>query len=410
MYIAVSGNLGSGKTTLAKGLARQFRCPFYPITPYDESYISDLFEQAERWTFEAQASFLLHKYNEIKKGLADGKLFVLDRTIYEDVEVFARKFHDDGVIDARSMELLEGIYRNLLASLPAPSIILWCACPPEICAQRLAQRPRRYQDRYPQDHLAKLDSKLALWLRTISKTPLLQIDTATIDFRQEESIRMLAYQIDQFVRNNREYDQPDLFFPSKADSSHKSSTALFNVVNSPERNQAQFPAGLLSRPKVYLAAPFTSMAQKRSLLVTGDQRLFLGDEYIDSVGGPYRKQLANLARAIESHGYRVLLPHRDINAWGKKAYPASEIADKCIEAVAGSDYFVGLIAESFGSHLELGVALGMSKPTLLLFADGIPTSFFGKGVMESGRVKTLRGRSVSELISKIRTRDILSTL
>ena len=65
MYLAVSGNLGSGKTTLANGLARQFGVFCYPRTRYNESYILDLYQDPTRWTFEAQASFLLHKYNEI---------------------------------------------------------------------------------------------------------------------------------------------------------------------------------------------------------------------------------------------------------------------------------------------------------------------------------------------------------
>ena len=106
----------------------------------------------------------------------------------------------------------------------------------------------------------------------------------------------------------------------------------------------------------------------------------------------------------------MLLPHRDINGWGKRAYPASEIAAKCLDAVAASDFVVALLAESFGSHLELGVALGLNKPSLILAVDKIPQSFFGKGLVESGRVRAIRAKSIAALISELRKEDKLATL
>ncbi len=411
MYIAISGNLGSGKTTIAKGLARQFHCPTYPQKPYDESYIADLFEQPERWTFEAQASFLIHKYNEIRMGLATRKLFILDRTIYEDVEVFTRKFHDDGVIDDRSMDLLEKIYRNLLPNLLPPALIVWCACPPDVCVERVAQRPRKYQASYPNDHLTKLDNRLAVWMRTITEVPVLRIDTVAVDFRDGEALRHLAFQIDEFMRRPQADEQADLFSVTDAPSAISSqSYPLIELVNQPQHAQRLFFGSLITPRTVYLAAPFTSRAKPRKLTTSAQQSLFPGDDYIENITGAYRRHLLGLSRAIEGHGYRVLLPHRDINAWGRKAYPPSEIANKCIDAVAGCDYFVGLIAESFGSHLELGVALGMSKPILLLFVDTIPTSFFGRGVLESGRVTTLRARNIPQLVSKLKKDDMLLSI
>jgi|GEM_PF-254621 deoxyadenosine/deoxycytidine kinase len=412
MYIAISGNLGSGKTTIAEGLARQFRCECYPKTRYDESYIVDLFQHPDRWTFEAQASFLMHKYNEIRSGLATGKLFILDRTIYEDMEVFARKFYEDGVLAPRSIELLSGIYGDLLQHLEPPALIIWCACPPDVCENRLPQRPRQYQKLYPKDHLVRLDKRLTDWISSVTDIPVLRVDTETVDFRQEGVLHEFAFQVDRFVSDEWQPNQPDLFISASLDypGSKPEHAPMFDIVNMPARGSNQLPKRLITPRTVYVAAPFTSRARTLKLGSRNGERLFVGDDHIENIAAGYRRQLRQLVHALEGHGYRALLPHRDINAWGHRAYPASEIATKCLDAVAGCDYFVGLIAESFGSHLELGVALGMDKPSLLLVADNIPVSFFGRGLVDSGRVRTLRGRSFSALIKELKRSDILATM
>jgi hypothetical protein len=411
MYIAVSGNLGSGKTTLAKGLARQFGCPAYPTTPYDETYINHLFSSPNRWAFEAQTSFLIHKYNEITKGLNRERLFVLERTISEDIEVFAKKFFDDGVIDARSMDLLQRIYDDLMPTLPSPSLILWCDCPDKICEERLASRPRQYQDRYPSDHITKLSRRLAAWIQSVKDVPVLKIDTTGVDYRTGNAIRRLAFEVDAFVRKRETYFQPDLFSGIHDQTiAQDAGKSLFEVVNSPSHLHDRFPATLIRQKTVYLAAPFSTKARRTILSNANDPRLFAKNEHVDLLTTYYRETLSNLCRAIESHGYRVFLPHRDINGWGQRTQSAADIARKCIEEVAKADYFVGIIAESFGSHLELGVALGMGKPSVVLVPTRVPLSFFGTGVASSGRVRVIEGRTIKDIVQTCRADDFLSRM
>jgi deoxyadenosine/deoxycytidine kinase len=409
MYIAISGNLGSGKTTLAKGLARELNCLVYPARPYDTTYIHDQLENPNRWTFEAQAAFLVHKCDAIREGTSRGRLFVLDRTIYEDLEVFAGRFYDDNMIDSRGMESLRRIYDDLVVNIDPPGIIIWCDCPPDLCAQRLKERPRQYQQMYPDDHLAKLQRKLADWLGSVIDIPLLRVDTATYDFREARAIQRLALQLDAFVGRLSSSNQLDLF-SSERSFVLREEADMFQVINVPEEAKPNILGRLIRSKKVYLAAPFTSRAGSRSLNMLTDQRLFGEAEYIDSIPRSYRTKLLKLVRALENYGYQVFLPHRDINRWGRRAYPPSEIATRCLDAITNCDYFVGLIGESFGSHLELGVALGMNKPSVLLFADNIPTSFFGSGVSATDRVRVLRGKNILDLASKLRENDILEGL
>lgn len=393
MYIAISGNLGSGKSTVAQGLARAFNCEVYPRRSYNKSYIDDLFKEPRRWTTEAQISFMVHKHDEIREGISRGQLFVLDRTFDEEVEVFAQRFHDDGTIDDRSMGLIRQLSGDLRSRLEPPALIIFCDCPVSICEARLTERPRSYQDSYPAGHLTMLDHKLKEWIASQASVPVLTIATDQVDYREQRSVSALAEEIDTQLTRVTSH-QLDLFDTSR--------------VSSTEENDARpkLTPSLLRRRQVYLAAPFTARAGRRILTSPGGD-LFAGSESVENIPTAYRRRLSALAKAIESHGYDVLLPHRDINRWGKRALPASEIAKRCLDAVAKADCFVGLIAESFGSHSELAYALGLGKPALVLVSDTEPTSFFGHGMAALPNIAVVRGKTIGSLTKILRQSDPL---
>jgi deoxyadenosine/deoxycytidine kinase/nucleoside 2-deoxyribosyltransferase len=392
MYIAVSGNLGSGKSTVAQGLARAFNCEVYPRRSYDKTYIVDLFREPQRWTTEAQISFMVHKHDEIREGLERHKLFVLDRTFDEEVSVFAERFHEDGTIDDRSIALIRQIADDLRDRLKPPSLIVYCDCPVGVCEDRLKVRQRSYQKDYPTGHLSMLAQKLTDWLERQPEGSVVTVDTNAIDFRDERNCVELARQIDALLTRVKS-NQLDLFDTGSP------------IYAADEHMRESYAPSLLRRRKVYLAAPFTARATKRMLSSPGEEGLFADAESVDNIPTSYRRRLSALARAIEAHGYDVLLPHRDINRWGKRSLPASEIAKRCLDAVAEADCFIGLIAESFGSHAELAYALGLGKPALVLMSATEPTSFFGNGMTSLPGVEVIEAETLSALTRMLRQSD-----
>lgn len=397
MYVAVSGNLGSGKSTVAHGLARAFNCEVYPRRSYNKSYIDDLFREPTRWTTEAQISFMVHKHDEIREGINRGRLFVLDRTFDEEVQVFAERFHDDGMIDDRSMGLIRQLAGDLGSRLEPPALIVFCDCPVSVCEERLRDRPRSYQDSYPPNHLMMLDGKLKEWIARQAGVPVVTIATDQIDYRDQKNATALAGEIDAQLTRVAS-SQFDLFDTSRVSSTEE---------NDDRRRRA---TSLVRQRQVYLAAPFTARAGRRPLTSPGGGDLFAGSESVENIPTAYRRRLSALAKAIQSHGYDVLLPHRDINRWGKRALPASEIAKRCLDAVAEADCFVGLIAESFGSHSELAYALGLRKPALVLVSDTEPTSFFGHGMTALPNIAVVRGRTIGSLTKILRQSDPLKLM
>ena len=156
MYICVSGNLGSGKTTLAKNLGALLGWQVVPTSSYDGSYLIDLFSNPSRWAFEAQSAFLLHKFRHIANALKHERPFIVDRSMSEDVHVFCKYFHVNNLMEARSYELLSNLYQILAPQIELPAITIFCQSSAEVCQERALKRKREYQNLYPADHFAQL--------------------------------------------------------------------------------------------------------------------------------------------------------------------------------------------------------------------------------------------------------------
>jgi len=136
-----------------------------------------------------------------------------------------------------------------------------------------------------------------------------------------------------------------------------------------------------SYPIAYIAAPFTSAASPVKRKSKNTELLFdfdLPHGIIEK--GVFRNTLNSISRFMKGLGFSVILPHKDINKWGKKILEANEVFDSCTRAVRSCDVFVGLLGFSHGSHYEFGLAMGLNRPAIVISSEDFEDSFISKGV------------------------------
>src|SRR5260221_9582404 len=116
-FIAVAGNVGVGKSTLVQFLTTQFGGePFYE--PVDTNpYFTKFFKDMRRWAFHSQVYFLTHKFRIHQAVQQKQGLVVVDRTIYEDAEIFAKGLYRDGNMDEDDFRLYWDLYEAMRQSL-----------------------------------------------------------------------------------------------------------------------------------------------------------------------------------------------------------------------------------------------------------------------------------------------------
>ena len=113
MHIAIAGNIGSGKTTLAGLLAKHYGRTHHYEDVDDNPYLNDFYEDMQRWSFNLQIYFLNSRFSQILKIRKSEKTIVQDRTIYEDAYIFATNLHSMGLMSTRDFDNYSTLFKTM---------------------------------------------------------------------------------------------------------------------------------------------------------------------------------------------------------------------------------------------------------------------------------------------------------
>jgi len=189
--IAIAGNIGAGKSTLVEFLARTYDIePFYE--PNDQNpYLPSFYEDMSRWAFHSQIYFLSSKFQLHQALDRQGGVVALDRTIFEDAEIFATALHKMGHIDKRDWGTYWGFYETILEAIRPPDLLIYLRCPMRSLRRRIKLRGREMEQDVPLSYLKRLERLYDGWLANYTMSEVLILDTGSLDYAGD-----LLYQLD----------------------------------------------------------------------------------------------------------------------------------------------------------------------------------------------------------------------
>lgn len=181
-FIAIAGNIGTGKSTLLEFLTRSYDIsPFYE--PNDANpYLPDFYKDMKRWAFQSQLYFLSNKFRIHQEADRLPGVVIQDRTIFEDAEIFATALHQMRKIDKRDWETYQAFYQNILRAINPPDLMIYLHCPMRTLRQRIRLRGRRMEQDIPLAYLKRLQRLYDEWIGTYSLGEILVLDTGKLDF------------------------------------------------------------------------------------------------------------------------------------------------------------------------------------------------------------------------------------
>ena len=196
MHLAIAGNIGSGKTTLTRLLAKQMKWKPYYESVDDNPYLDSFYDDMKRWSFNLQVYFLNSRFRQVVEIRKSNKTIIQDRTIYEDAYIFAPNLHEMNLMTTRDFDNYISLFELMSSFIEAPDLLIYLRANVSTLVSQIAQRGRDYEESIRIDYLKKLNERYDQWISGYDQGKLLIIDVDDIDFTNNpEDLGMIIEKI-----------------------------------------------------------------------------------------------------------------------------------------------------------------------------------------------------------------------
>ncbi len=182
MHIAIAGNIGAGKTTLTRLLAKHYKWEAHFEDVLENPYLEDFYNKMERWSFNLQIYFLNSRFRQIIDIREGGKDIIQDRTIYEDAYIFAPNLHAMGLMTNRDFENYRSLFDLMEDVVEGPDLLIYLRSSIPNLVNQIHKRGREYENTISIDYLSRLNERYEAWAHDYDKGNLLIVDVDTVNF------------------------------------------------------------------------------------------------------------------------------------------------------------------------------------------------------------------------------------
>ena len=181
-FITIAGNIGVGKSTLTQLLAdRMGWDPVFEAVA-ENPYLADFYADMSRWAFHSQVFFLSRRLQQHHELLIRPNSAIQDRSVYEDANIFARNLYEQGAMSERDWQSYRDLYETLITILTPPHLVIYLKASVPTLQKRIARRGRDYEQSIAVDYLERLNQFYDDWVHDFSLSPVLTIETDTLDY------------------------------------------------------------------------------------------------------------------------------------------------------------------------------------------------------------------------------------
>jgi len=208
--VVIAGNIGAGKTSLTERLGARlgWKAAFESVA--DNPYLADFYQDMRTWAFHLQIFFLGHRVRQYLDLASQPESAILDRSIYEDAYIFTRALHHLGNISERDYLSYRRVFELLVATLPAPDLLLYIKAPAKVLLARIRKRARPIEADIHLDYLSLLETYYDEWMGNFDLCPVLTLRSDDVDFVHQTKHLDLVIQHIQDKLSGRE----EMVFPA----------------------------------------------------------------------------------------------------------------------------------------------------------------------------------------------------
>ncbi len=201
-HIAICGNIGSGKTTLAEKLSKHYGWHAMFESVEHNPYLRDFYGDMTRWAFHLQIYFLNSRFRQVNDIRESERTTIQDRTIYEDAFIFAANLHKSGHMSERDYQSYLEIFNSMINFVKAPDILIYLKADIPKLVQQIEKRGRDFEYAIRLDYLRNLNEHYENWIGSYKLGKLLIVDVNNLDFVERiEDFSFIVSRIDLELNN-----------------------------------------------------------------------------------------------------------------------------------------------------------------------------------------------------------------
>lgn len=204
--ITIAGTVGVGKSSLTKALAEKlnFKTSFEKVdnNPYLEKFYADF----DRWSFHLQIYFLAERFKEQKRMFEYGGGFIQDRSIYEDVDIFAKMHEEGGTMTAEDFKTYYELYEAMVMTpyFPKPDCLIYLECDYESVINRIAERGRQMEIETDEAYWRALFARYEKWIDSFNACPVVRVNINEYDVYDDiDSLDPVIQKIAKVIETHR---------------------------------------------------------------------------------------------------------------------------------------------------------------------------------------------------------------
>ena len=196
-HIAIAGNIGVGKTSLAKILSKNYNWKLELESVKKNPYLSDFYEDMEKWSFHLQIYFLNNRFEQNQKILKSKKPVIQDRTIYEDEVIFTKNLYESGFLKKREYNNYLKLFNSIIRYVKPPNLIIYLRNNNiGKLVNNIEKRDRVFEKSIQIQYLKNLHLSYEKWIKNYSLNKILIIDVTELDFiKKREDLEFVVDKI-----------------------------------------------------------------------------------------------------------------------------------------------------------------------------------------------------------------------
>ena len=201
MHIAISGNIGAGKTSLTELLSKHYGWEAHYEDVIDNPYLDDFYNHMERWSFNLQIYFLKSRFEQLLKIKNINNVIVQDRTIYEDAHIFAPNLKSMGLMNQRDFKNYQELFELMESQIQGPDLLIYLRSSIPNLVNKIHKRGREYENSISIDYLSRLNERYEAWTSTYDKGNIIKIDVDELDFvENKEDLKLIIAKVDDEIK------------------------------------------------------------------------------------------------------------------------------------------------------------------------------------------------------------------